>query len=551
MPFHRGFVVTLPPALFAGPKLEGVVPRPVTGNDSDEADDYEEFDPEILRKYEQGKLKWYFAVVECDSIKTAETIYKECDGLEYERSGIILDLRYIPDDVAFPQAPRDTATEMAINYKAPLFTNKAKSSSKVEFTWDRDDPERFKMRKKKFTKDEINDIDLQAYLASESDDDDDDEKERQKQGRKKLRALLGEGGGAEKGENEDDDSEDEDDDNSESEQEDMVITFDGGLRNVGKDILEKKKQRELEAKETTWEAYLRKRQEKKSAKKAARKKSAQHNRNGGAAGKAEEEDLGFDDPFFQDEDSGKKKKGAGAGKQEEKEKDPFDDPFFGTADGDGDMNDAAGLSREDEGDSDGEVTALKKTNKIDSKDKKKKKDKKGKAQKKDDDDDDDPIAKALKARERAELELIVGADEDRDGERENSFNMKHLGTKKKKKKNRSKRKEREEDDDSDAPEDGDDGFRVDTGDDRFSAIFESQQFAIDPNDPKFKETPAMQKIMEERQERRRKKKSRQKGDATDSSSGPKKKKKKKNKDKQVVKTNDIAQLVASVKRKAA
>ena len=37
-----------------------------------------EFDPEILRKYEEGKLKWYFAVVECDSVETAEHLYKEC-----------------------------------------------------------------------------------------------------------------------------------------------------------------------------------------------------------------------------------------------------------------------------------------------------------------------------------------------------------------------------------------------------------------------------------------------------------------------------------------
>ena len=42
--------------------------------------------------------------------------------------------------------------------------------------------------------------------------------------------------------------------------------------------MESKRKREKEDSETTWEAYLRKRQEKKAAKKAARKKSALANR---------------------------------------------------------------------------------------------------------------------------------------------------------------------------------------------------------------------------------------------------------------------------------
>lgn len=525
----------------AGPKLDGVVPTPITNDDSTEADADEEFDPEILRKYEQGKLKWFFAVVDCDSIKTAQSIYKECDGLEFERSGIVLDVRYIPDDVQFSQAPRDTATAVTLNYKAPLFTNKAASHSKVELTWDRDDPERFKLRKNKFTKDQINDIDLQAYLASESDDEDDDEKERRHQGREKLRALLGEGGGDGEGGGENGGSDDDGvGSGSESEQEDMVITFDGGLRDVGKDILEKKKKRDLEAKETTWESYLRKRAEKKAAKKAARKKSAQHNRNGGAG--KEEEDLGFDDPFFQtqDKDTGRKDEQ----KSSQESKDPFDDPFLNTGD-DGDMDAAL-----DEMESNGK--------KKDKSTKKKKKTKKKDFDTEDQssgagDGDDDPIAKAQKARERAELELIVGGDDEREDERENSFNMKHVG-KKKKKKNKSRRKQLEEDDDSDAPNGGDDGFRVDTADDRFAAIFDSHQFAIDPNDPKYKKTPAMEKVMDERQERRKKKRRQrlQQGESVDSevSLGTDEHKKQKKKTKRD-KKQDIAQLVASVKRKAA
>ena len=176
-----------------GPQLEGVVPTPVDESaPNDDGDggsgEYQEYDPEVLRKYELGKLKWYFAVVTCDSVATAEHVYKECDGLEYERSGLNFDFRYIADDVQFDQAPRDSATDVPLNYKQPMFSNKATSSSKVELTWDQDDPDRFKLRKKKFTKDDINEHDLQAYLASDSEDEQEGQPGRD--GRDKLRALL-------------------------------------------------------------------------------------------------------------------------------------------------------------------------------------------------------------------------------------------------------------------------------------------------------------------------------------------------------------------------
>lgn len=52
---------------------------------------------------------------------TAEVLYEECDGTEFELSGNVLDLRYIPDDMEFDQEPHSIATELPASglYKAP------------------------------------------------------------------------------------------------------------------------------------------------------------------------------------------------------------------------------------------------------------------------------------------------------------------------------------------------------------------------------------------------------------------------------------------------
>lgn len=70
-----------------------------------------------LRKYQLERLRYFFAVVECDSISTARHIYKEVDGTEYEHSSVIMDLRYIPDDVVFDEQPKERVTEVAPGYQ--------------------------------------------------------------------------------------------------------------------------------------------------------------------------------------------------------------------------------------------------------------------------------------------------------------------------------------------------------------------------------------------------------------------------------------------------
>lgn len=59
-------------------------------------------------------LRYYYAVVECDSVATGDYLYKSCDGVEFERSSNVLDLRFIPDSMDFKHPPRDVATEVYV-----------------------------------------------------------------------------------------------------------------------------------------------------------------------------------------------------------------------------------------------------------------------------------------------------------------------------------------------------------------------------------------------------------------------------------------------------
>lgn len=69
----------------------------------------------------EGFIRYYYAVIECDTVETAKTIYKACDGTEYESSSNFFDLRYIPDDMTFDDEPKDVATFAPDDYKPTRF----------------------------------------------------------------------------------------------------------------------------------------------------------------------------------------------------------------------------------------------------------------------------------------------------------------------------------------------------------------------------------------------------------------------------------------------
>ncbi|CAM6048176.1 unnamed protein product [Sphagnum compactum] len=449
-------------------------PKSVFENeDEDEDEDKDEIDMEKLRRYEKDKLRYYYAVAECDSKATANSLYQQCDGLEFERTSNTLDLRFIPDDMKFERAPRDVATEVLGGYKAPEFETRALQHSNVKLTWDDDEPTRVKALRRKFDADQLNEMDFRSYLASESEEEEEggddhvdaelevlegsemgldatgDQKSEEGKSTKlrdKYRSLLLEDIGEDSvvgGK-------------SRKKDVDMEVTFHTGLSELSQKLLQKKEAKKA-GDETVWEAYLRKRKEKK----AQRKKSARNARSSDA--ELSEEEMGSPhtggDPFFTHDENG------------------FNDPFF--------ASDSEAPPKD-------EPSRSKKVSKG------------GKVERTGDEErakqrEEVKIKRKEEERSKAELELLL-MDDDGVQVGARGFNLKSKKDKRKKdrgKKRADKGKDEEQQDDEDKL------ATADINDPRFASLFSSHHFAIDPTNPQFRKSTAQLKIMAESQKRRR------------------------------------------------
>ncbi|XP_055977261.1 ESF1 homolog [Sorex fumeus] len=379
---------------------------------------------EKLRDYQFKRLKYYYAVVDCDSPETASKIYEDCDGLEFESSCSFIDLRFIPDDITFDDEPKDIASEVDLTaYKPKYFTSAAMGTSTVEITWDETDHERITTLNRKFKKEELLDMDFQAYLASSSEDEVELEEELQDDNE----GNVEDNGQAKKTQKDDEEQiakykqllqviQEKEKKGKENDME-MEIKWVPGLKESAEEMVKNK----LEGKDklTPWEQFLEKKKEKKRLKKKQK----------ALAEEASEDELPSDvdmnDPYFAEE-----VKKIGIKKNLKSAKD-------GTC----------------------------------------------------------PVEEAEVERQKAEIALLL-MDEEEENKKHFNYNkiVEHQNLSKKKKKRLIKKKELIQDD-----------FEVNVKDTRFQAMYTSHLFNLDPSDPNFKKTKAMEQILEEKARQREQK----------------------------------------------
>nr|XP_012233213.1 PREDICTED: ESF1 homolog [Linepithema humile] len=284
--------------------------------EDDIEDDNEEgssYHMEKLRQYQLNRLKYYYAVAEFDSAKTANKVYTECDGIEYESTATKLDLRFIPDDMTFDQEPKEICTEIPepVKYQPRQFTTTALQQVKVELTWDETnlDRQEFTQKLNSGRLQDVDENDLQTYLASGSENDSDTEGEKE----------------ATKGANDDHESETDNDpirkyksllktieEEEEAKQnKDVELEFTWGIGT--KEKAEKLVKESIKNKEelTPFEQYLEKRKAKKKAKKEERKKLKEKNSSDSEDSLPSDVDVNdkyFAEEFKNDKSSYKKEK---------------------------------------------------------------------------------------------------------------------------------------------------------------------------------------------------------------------------------------------------
>jgi len=384
-----------------------------------------------VRQYQINKLKYYYAVVDFDSPDSANTVYVECDGKEYELSASRFDLRFIPDDMEFEGEPSSSCLTPPTpeSYKPKLFFTTALQQQKVDLTWDENDPERAVAMKKAYECEDGDIGDVKTFLASESDDDDEISQ-------KETRIAP---------------PSDEDSDEDEVDDKDTIAKYRALIADINESEERKSNAKgnmevswdentpadepkgDEETKELTpWEKYLKKKKDKKAKKRE--KKNTSEEKENEISDDELPDDVDLNDPFFAEE----------LGKSTKKEK----------------------------------------------KVKKKKSD----------------VVPAEDQTTPNALDLIVmDSDDDK-----NHFDFKQIretenkdASKSKKKKWSKKKKKVEES----KPTKKEDNFKVDVKDDRFSALYSSASYNIDPSDPNFKRTNAMDDLINEKQKRRQENKS--------------------------------------------
>ncbi|VDM51830.1 unnamed protein product [Angiostrongylus costaricensis] len=134
-----------------GPKLK--LNRPIEEYDGEEIDDETSL---AIRRYQVEQLRYYYAIIECDSVETAIAIYDQCDGYHFESSDLKMDLRFVPEGMEFDERIKEELSEDDVNI------SKYKSKEKVGLFSTNED-----------------DFSAELIACSDSDDDSDKEKNRE------------------------------------------------------------------------------------------------------------------------------------------------------------------------------------------------------------------------------------------------------------------------------------------------------------------------------------------------------------------------------------
>ncbi|XP_017086761.1 ESF1 homolog [Drosophila eugracilis] len=418
----------------------------VRQQDSD-AEEGQDYHMEKLRQYQLNRLRYYYAVVECNSISTADKVYQECDGIEYESSATRVDLRFIPDDTSFEEdTPSDECYELpdASSYMPRQFTTTALQQAKVDLTWDETALDRRELGNKLSSGqvDKLTDKELRKIVAYSSEEDESEEE-----------ALQPDQADPEKRR--------EDNPKIPSKKE-RIATY----KNLLADILQQEKEQKYEM-EMSWNTEPQQ-EEEKSVKLSQAKLTPIEK----VIQKRTEKNK-------QRKESRRQRQIAARGG------DTGDDSDASIVPDGVDLNDAYFAEEFANGD-----YAPPKT----------KQNKKKKKQRGEVDSGEDAEAK----QQEKELELLLDDGDGREEKQHFSLTKilrneeKEGGSKRKRRQQLKKSKKKAQE-----SEKLDDDFEVDTNDIRFKAVYKSHEFNIDPTHPYYKATKGMQQIIGEKQKRRK------------------------------------------------